>query len=81
MKTTIELPDALLREAKQLARREGVTLRAVIEGALRAELASRRTSRPFRLRDASVRGNGLRPEVADGGWDRIRDAVYEGRGG
>ncbi|CAN5590528.1 hypothetical protein BH23ACT7_BH23ACT7_08790 [soil metagenome] len=80
MKTTIDLPDALLREAKQLASREGTTLRAVIEAALRTELASRRRSRPFRLRDATFRGHGLRAEVAAGGWDRIRDAAYEGRG-
>ena len=39
MKTTIELPDDLLIEAKAVAARRRTTLRAIIEGALRRELA------------------------------------------
>jgi hypothetical protein len=39
MKTTLELPDALLMEAKAVAIRRRTTLRAIIEGALRRELA------------------------------------------
>ena len=35
----------------------------------------------FRLRDASFGGRGLNPELADAGWDRMRDLIYEGRGG
>lgn len=35
----------------------------------------------FELRDARVDGNGLRPEVREAGWERIRDASYRGRGG
>jgi hypothetical protein len=80
MKTTVELPDALLEAAKQVAREEGTTLRALLEVGLRAELDRRRGQHVFRLRDASFRGKGLQPEVADGSWERIRDTVYEGRG-
>jgi hypothetical protein len=39
MKTTLELDDALLKEAKALAARRGTTLKAVMEHALRRELA------------------------------------------
>ena len=38
MKTTLDIPDALFREAKILAAIEGTTLRAVVTRALRAEL-------------------------------------------
>ncbi|MGH8908124.1 MAG: DUF2191 domain-containing protein [Egibacteraceae bacterium] len=80
MKTTVELSPALLDEAKRIAREEGTTLRALIEAGLRSELARRQQPQPFALRDASFHGRGLQPEFADGGWERIRDAIYEGRG-
>ncbi len=35
MTTTVEISDPLLREARELAAREGVTLRALIERGLR----------------------------------------------
>ena len=48
---------------------------------LRRVLAERRgRAAPFRLRDASFRGDGLQPGVATGSWEAIRDAIYEGRG-
>lgn len=80
-KTTVELPDALLAEAKEVAAREGTTLRALLEAGLRSVLERGGHGRGrFRLRDASVDGNGLRPELRDAGWDRIRDAAYHEHG-
>jgi hypothetical protein len=38
MKTTLELPDALLIEAKTAAARRRTTLRALVESALRREI-------------------------------------------
>lgn len=38
MKTTIELPDDLLIEAKMLAARRKTTLKAIVESALRREI-------------------------------------------
>jgi hypothetical protein len=38
MKTTLEIPDAILRRAKMQAAREGATLRAVVTRSLEAEL-------------------------------------------
>ncbi len=57
VKTTVEIADALLREAKVAAGANGITLRDLIESGLRRELDARtQTARPFRLRDASYRG-------------------------
>jgi Bacterial antitoxin of type II TA system, VapB len=39
MKTTLELDDSLLREAKGVAAQRGTTLKAIIEHALRREVA------------------------------------------
>jgi hypothetical protein len=81
MKTTLEISDPLLRDARKVAAQERTTLRALIEQGLRKVLAERsQRKRPFRLRKASVKGHGLQPEFGDGGWDRIRDVIYEGRG-
>ena len=79
MKTTLEISDPLLKEARKLAARENTTLRALVEQGLRQVVASRKEP-PFRLRDASFKGEGLQPEFEGAGWDKIRDAIYEGRG-
>ena len=81
MKTTVEIPDSLAQEAKAVARRERTTLRALIEAGLRQVLKDRRRRERFRLRDASFGGKGLQPGFAEGDWERIREAAYEGRGG
>ena len=81
MKTTLQLSDAVLAEAKELARREHTSLRQIVERALRREIEAAENNRaPFRLADASVDGQGLTREFGDAEWARMRDAVYEGRG-
>ena len=83
MKTTVELNDTLLQAAREVAARQGTTLRGVFEAALRSYLQSQPSTQhvPFRLRRHTFSGNGLRPEAAEAGWERIRDLSYEGRGG
>ncbi len=81
MKTTIEVSDALLEAAKRYAKARGVTLRSMVEEGLRAVLEKDAREEPFQLREASVGGRGLRPEVQEGGWDRILDLSYDGHGG
>lgn len=80
-KTTVEISEDLLREARELAARDGVTLRAVLERGLHRAIAEGQRSRSFRLRKASFRGKGLHPDAADAPWERLRDMAYEGRGG
>ena len=83
MKTTIDIADPLFERARKVAEREGTTLRALVEEGLRQVLERKTSTRPFKLRDASFRGSckGFSPEFADGNWERIRAAIYEGRGG
>jgi hypothetical protein len=80
MKTTIEIAPALLQQAKQVAQRENITLRQLVEAGLRAVLKTR-APKPFVLRDGRVGGKGLSADFQDGSWARMRDAIYEGRGG
>lgn len=81
MKTTLEISDPLLREARKVAARERTTLRALVEQGLRTVVAEKKRKSTFRLRKASFKGRGLRPDLADAGWERLRDLAYEGRGG
>jgi len=78
MKTTVDIADALFEEAKAVAEREQTTLRALIEEGLRAVLAGRTETKPFKLRDMTFKGcQGLSPEFADADWSRIREAAYD----
>jgi hypothetical protein len=80
MKITIEIADAVLERAKRTAAREKTTLRALVEEGLRRVLDEPRRIAGFRLRRASFRGNGLRPDVAVANWERIRSIIYEDQG-
>jgi hypothetical protein len=82
MKTTIEIADPLFERARRLAAKQGTTLRGLMEqGLLRVLQQEEAQLEPFRLRNASFRGDkGLRPEMAAAGWDAIRAASYEQEG-
>mgnify|MGYP003491391673 FL=1 len=81
MKTTIEISDALLAEARRQAARDRTTLRELVEAGLRSVLKERRRRSRFQLRDASFEGDGLSDEFKGSDWERIREAAYESRGG
>jgi len=80
MKTTVELPDNLLREAKRIAVREKTTVRALIERGLRSVISGHRGSNRFVLRKAAFRGDGLVAGRSLRDWDAIRDLTYSERG-
>jgi hypothetical protein len=80
MKTTIEISDLLLKDAKRLAARDGVTLRALVESGLRHELAQRKRPTAFRLRKATFKGKGMQPGARELSWDQLRELAYTGRG-
>jgi Arc/MetJ family transcription regulator len=75
MKTTIEIADDLLAKAKRQARRQGRTLRDVVEEALREKLAAE-PRRPFRLKKHPFEGRGAHPSVVEGDWASVRDTIY-----
>jgi len=80
MKTTIDLSDTLLREARDAAARKGMTLRAIIEQGLRRVIDEVNRPKPFKLREAGFGGSGLQAEFGDASWEELRDTVYRGRG-
>jgi hypothetical protein len=83
MKTTIEIEDALLKQAKQLAVEHNLSLKAVVELALRRflEETNQQPGTPFKLRDHTFGGRGVQPGLDEHDWPTIRAMVYEGRGG
>lgn len=72
MKTTLNLDDELLRRGKRLAAERGTTLTALVEAALRAELAGPARRPPFVLHLPTERGD--RPPPVD---PADRDALYD----
>lgn len=79
MKTTVEISDALFRDAKAYAARNGLPLRIVIEQGLQIVVkGAAAPKRRFRLKTITTKGKGL---GGDGDWNVIRSAIYEGHGG
>ena len=81
MKTTIQIADSILEEARKLARRERTSLKALVEEGLRRIISERKQRTDFRLRKAHFKGNGLQAHLKGESWDRIREISYEGRTG
>ena len=63
MKTTLNLNDQVLQQAKGRAAQDGVTLTKFVEDALRAKLMSKSTGPRFKLRLKTVTGS--RPPNVD----------------
>jgi len=77
MRTTIRLDDELLRDAKKLAAETGRTLTAVIEDALRQQLARREAPRGRVELPVFHGGGGLQPGVDLGDNAALRDLMDE----
>lgn len=73
MRTTVNLPDALLEQAKRQAERENLTLGQFVERSLRASLLRRGPEverPPFRL--VTFGHGGLRPGFS---YDRLKEIL------
>lgn len=81
MRTTVEISDALLVEAKKIAAREGTTVRTLIEQGLRHALDGHAKRNHFKLRKTSFKGRGLSAGARRASWRQLRELAYEGRGG
>jgi hypothetical protein len=75
VKTTVEISDALFREARRVAAREGVTFRTLVERGLQRVVGETKRGRSFKRRRASFKGSGLQSRstassAGDGGEPR-----------
>lgn len=75
VKTTIDIADGLLTEAKVRARRDGTTLRALVERGLSAVLKESPASArpPFEPVTGRLEPQ---PGVDPHDWEAIRDSIY-----
>ena len=80
MKTTIEIPDSLLKEARKLALREGTSVKALVVEGLQKTVAERKRPGNFQTAQGHLQGKGLQADFQGASWERIRDTSYEGRG-
>lgn len=77
MKTTLELPPNLFDRTRDFARQNRISFKAVVTQALLEFFrGGHRNILKFKLRDASVGGQGISPEF-DQNWAAIRSAIYE----
>jgi hypothetical protein len=74
MKTTVQIPDSLFKEARKVARKEHTTMKALIEAGLRPVISEHRQHERFKLRKATFKGKGLQPDFEGASWDKLRDA-------
>jgi len=63
MRTTLDINDRLLAEAKSLAARRGLSLKALVEEALRERLHARGDQRRAAVALPTYSGDGLQPGV------------------
>jgi len=76
MRTTIEINDDLLRQAKRKAADEGTSLRAVVERALRLHLGGKQRARGYKLTWRTETGRTL-PGVRLDDRDALHDVMEE----
>jgi hypothetical protein len=79
MKTTVDIPDALMRRCRRATMDRHVTFKELVEEGLTRVLGEQRSRRPFRLKAVKFGGGGFQAGFDETSWDRIRDAAYEGR--
>jgi hypothetical protein len=76
MKINVEIDEALLSEAREFAKRQGVTLHDLVERGLRRVITESRQTPSFKLRRASFKGNGLQPALREAPWEDLRGLSY-----
>lgn len=79
MRTSIDIPDPLLRRAKKLARERGTTLRQLLLNGLQAVIEQETPRGPHRMKDCSFGEGGL---VEGLGWsdtERLDELAYGDR--
>lgn len=75
MRTTVDLPDELLRRARDRAAAEGTTLTALLADGLHLRLTERDDRPEPRLLPRSTAGGGLRPGIDPASNASLLDAA------
>ncbi len=82
MKTTVQISDALLAEVQKIAAKNKTTLRALVDEGLRHVVEREHTrEQPYKMKDCSVGGEGLHPDVQGLTPAEIIASSYGDRGG
>jgi hypothetical protein len=76
VKTTIDIADGLLMEAKERAQRDGTTLRALVERGLSKVLEEQADREQVPFKPVTFRLEPL-PGVDPYDWEAIRDSIYD----
>lgn len=79
MKTTVEIRDDLLLQARKQARSSGTTLRALVESGLEAQLARAKAPRQKQPRIRVFDSARLAPGVDSMDWSVMRELIYAER--
>ncbi len=76
VKTTIEIQDALLAQAKRFAKRSRRSLRAVVEEGLRRVLTDAQAGPGYEVPDASVGDPDAVDPLESMSWQDLRAEIY-----
>ena len=77
MKTTLDIHDELLLQAKRHAKNTGQPLRAVVEEGLRAVLHSTERRPSYRLPDLRVGDPAVADPLEIYSWPELREMTYD----
>jgi hypothetical protein len=80
VKTTIDISDNLLNQAREMARREKTTLKELTEEGLQLVLARRARGSVSKVSPVVFEGQGLSPAFQGKSWAELRDEIYRGYG-
>lgn len=76
MKTTVVIGDRLFARAQKAAKARGVTMRELIEDALRNSLTVTPAPNPYVMPDCSVGDPRGSYPLAGRSWEEVRDLIY-----
>lgn len=78
MKTTFDLPPPLLEQTRQLAAQRNTTVKELVIAGLRKVIEeSKKSEKPFKLENASVKGKGLQKGVQHLSPAQLIELSYE----
>ncbi len=76
MKTTVDIANPLLEEAKRLSDKEKTTLRALIEEGLWEVITKRKSGGEVSASKGQLQRQRLKKKIQGESWDKIRSAAY-----